>query len=108
MAIPVTQCIIKLHEEHHNLEDYQGGVPRWCSGCGDNAILAAGLTHTVTQQGVPCSWTLSQTSATVRPGRSGRGRRPARPVAGWPLRLAGCATGRDCDVGVGTIVLLFM
>ena len=41
MAIPVTQCIIKLHEEHHNLEDYQGGVPRWCSGCGDNAILAA-------------------------------------------------------------------
>ena len=41
MAMPVTQCIIKLHEEHHNLEDYQGGVPRWCSGCGDNAILAA-------------------------------------------------------------------
>ena len=41
MATPVTQCIIKLHEEHHNLEDYQGGVPRWCSGCGDNAILAA-------------------------------------------------------------------
>jgi len=41
MAIPITQCIIKLHEEHHNLEDYQGGVPRWCSGCGDNAILAA-------------------------------------------------------------------
>ena len=23
------------------LEDYQGGVPRWCTGCGDNAILAA-------------------------------------------------------------------
>jgi len=41
MSMPVTQCIIKLHEEHHNLEDYQGGVPRWCSGCGDNAILAA-------------------------------------------------------------------
>jgi len=41
MAIPVTQCIIKLHEEHHSLEDYQGGVPRWCNGCGDNAILAA-------------------------------------------------------------------
>ncbi len=41
MAIPVTQCIIKLHEEHHDLEDYQGGVPRWCTGCGDNAILAA-------------------------------------------------------------------
>ena len=37
----LSQCVIKLHEEHHALEDYQGGVPRWCSGCGDNAILAA-------------------------------------------------------------------
>ena len=27
----LTQCVIKLHEEHHALEDYQGGVPRWCS-----------------------------------------------------------------------------
>ena len=41
MTMPVTQCLIKLHEEHHELEDYQGGVPRWCTGCGDNAILAA-------------------------------------------------------------------
>jgi len=41
MTMPVTQCLLKLHEDHHNLEDYQGGVPRWCSGCGDNAILAA-------------------------------------------------------------------
>ncbi len=41
MSLPVTQCVIKLHEEHHALEDYQGGVPRWCNGCGDNAILAA-------------------------------------------------------------------
>jgi len=41
MTMPVTQCIIKLHAERHDLEDYQGGVPRWCSGCGDNAILAA-------------------------------------------------------------------
>ncbi len=39
--MPVSQCIIRLHEAHHNLEDYQGGVPRWCSGCGDNAILTA-------------------------------------------------------------------
>ena len=29
MATPVTQCIIKLHEEHHNLEDYQRGTPPW-------------------------------------------------------------------------------
>jgi 2-oxoglutarate ferredoxin oxidoreductase subunit beta len=41
MTMPATQCIIKLHEAHHQLEDYQGGVPRWCNGCGDNAILAA-------------------------------------------------------------------
>jgi len=41
MTMPVTQCLIKLHETHHQLEDYQAGVPRWCSGCGDNAILAA-------------------------------------------------------------------
>jgi 2-oxoglutarate ferredoxin oxidoreductase subunit beta len=41
MTMPVTQCLIRLHESHHQLEDYQGGVPRWCSGCGDNAILTA-------------------------------------------------------------------
>jgi 2-oxoglutarate ferredoxin oxidoreductase subunit beta len=39
--MPLSQSIIRLHEVHHQLEDYQGGVPRWCSGCGDNAILAA-------------------------------------------------------------------
>ena len=27
-TMPVSQCIIRLHEAHHNLEDYQGGVPR--------------------------------------------------------------------------------
>ncbi len=41
MSRTLNQCVIKLHEEHHALEDYQGGVPRWCNGCGDNAILAA-------------------------------------------------------------------
>src|SRR5512132_3045190 len=41
MTMPATQCLFKLYEERHDLEDYQGGVPRWCSGCGDNAILAA-------------------------------------------------------------------
>ena len=34
-------CLFRLYDEHHRLEDYQGGVPRWCNGCGDNAILAA-------------------------------------------------------------------
>lgn len=41
MSHSLNQCVIKLHQEHHALEDYQGGVPRWCNGCGDNAILAA-------------------------------------------------------------------
>jgi 2-oxoglutarate ferredoxin oxidoreductase subunit beta len=41
MGSALHHCVIRLHEEHHALEDYQGGVPRWCSGCGDNAILAA-------------------------------------------------------------------
>ena len=41
MTISTTQCLMRMVEEHHDLEDYQAGVPRWCSGCGDNAILAA-------------------------------------------------------------------
>jgi 2-oxoglutarate ferredoxin oxidoreductase subunit beta len=28
-------------EPQHTLEDYQSGVPRWCTGCGDNGILAS-------------------------------------------------------------------
>jgi 2-oxoglutarate ferredoxin oxidoreductase subunit beta len=34
-------CLLRLYDEKYELEDYQGGVPRWCSGCGDNAILAS-------------------------------------------------------------------
>ena len=36
MGSALNQCIIRIHEEHHALEDYQGGVPRWCKGCGQN------------------------------------------------------------------------
>jgi len=36
-----TECLLQMCDERHELEDYQGGVPRWCTGCGDNAILAA-------------------------------------------------------------------
>jgi len=36
-----TSCLHRLFEEHRALEDYQVGVPRWCKGCGDNAILAS-------------------------------------------------------------------
>jgi 2-oxoglutarate/2-oxoacid ferredoxin oxidoreductase subunit beta len=41
MNMLATECLLELCEERHELEDYQSGVPRWCSGCGDNAILAA-------------------------------------------------------------------
>jgi hypothetical protein len=34
-------CLQHLFAENHTLEEYQGGMPRWCKGCGDNAILAA-------------------------------------------------------------------
>ena len=32
---------LKLDEDYHSLEDYHGKISRWCTGCGDNAILAA-------------------------------------------------------------------
>ena len=41
MTTAATECMIKLYEERFDLEAYQSGVPRWCTGCGDNAILAA-------------------------------------------------------------------
>jgi 2-oxoglutarate ferredoxin oxidoreductase subunit beta len=41
MGSALSQGILRLHEQQRRLEDYQGGVPRWCSGCGDNAILTA-------------------------------------------------------------------
>jgi len=34
-------CLLRLHDEHQQIEDFQKGVPRWCTGCGDHAILAA-------------------------------------------------------------------
>lgn len=39
--ISAHDCLLELYEEQHELEDYQKGVPRWCTGCGDNAILTA-------------------------------------------------------------------
>ncbi len=27
--------------QHYDLSDYEGGVPRWCPGCGDQAVLTA-------------------------------------------------------------------
>ncbi|MEJ2124793.1 MAG: thiamine pyrophosphate-dependent enzyme [Alphaproteobacteria bacterium] len=36
-----TECLLRMCDQQYELEDYQAGVPRWCNGCGDNAILAA-------------------------------------------------------------------
>ena len=41
MSGSAMDCLLRLHDEHHEIEDYQKGVPRWCTGCGDNAVLAA-------------------------------------------------------------------
>jgi 2-oxoglutarate/2-oxoacid ferredoxin oxidoreductase subunit beta len=41
MSMIASDCLLRLCEERLELEDYQQGVPRWCTGCGDNAILAA-------------------------------------------------------------------
>ena len=41
MTMMATECLLQLCEQRYEIEDYQSGVPRWCTGCGDNAILAA-------------------------------------------------------------------
>ncbi|MBT8001367.1 MAG: 2-oxoglutarate oxidoreductase, partial [Rhodospirillales bacterium] len=41
MTSSARQCLLKSFEEDYTIEDYKSGVPRWCIGCGDNAILAA-------------------------------------------------------------------
>ena len=41
MNMLATQCLLRLYDEQPDLEKYQGSMPRWCTGCGDNAILAA-------------------------------------------------------------------
>jgi 2-oxoglutarate ferredoxin oxidoreductase subunit beta len=41
MSLTLTQCLLAATQEPHELADYQTGVPRWCNGCGDNAILSA-------------------------------------------------------------------
>jgi 2-oxoglutarate ferredoxin oxidoreductase subunit beta len=41
MTMPVRECLLRMYEEEHDIADYQSSIPRWCNGCGDNAILAA-------------------------------------------------------------------
>jgi 2-oxoglutarate ferredoxin oxidoreductase subunit beta len=38
--VPDAHCLL-FDDEHYDLEDYAAATPRWCTGCGDNAILAA-------------------------------------------------------------------
>ena len=40
-TISASDCLLRMFDERHEIEDYQKGVPRWCTGCGDNAILTA-------------------------------------------------------------------
>lgn len=40
-TLSASDCLLQMYEEKHGIEDYQKGVPRWCTGCGDNAILTA-------------------------------------------------------------------
>lgn len=32
---------IDYDQEYYSLKDYESAIPRWCSGCGDNAILSS-------------------------------------------------------------------
>ncbi len=32
---------LEPHEQHHEVKDYAGAMPRWCPGCGDHAALNA-------------------------------------------------------------------
>jgi 2-oxoglutarate ferredoxin oxidoreductase subunit beta len=41
MASVATDQLLRVQGEQLEIEDFQKGVPRWCVGCGDHAILAA-------------------------------------------------------------------
>ena len=42
MTASMSQCLLQMVRTDYTMSDYQSEIaPRWCSGCGDNAILAA-------------------------------------------------------------------
>ena len=42
MTMTATQCLLQMVDDVLDIDDYKSEVvPRWCDGCGDNAILAA-------------------------------------------------------------------
>ncbi len=66
MSTPAVECLLRLVAEEHGIEDYQSAIlPRWCTGCGDNSVLAAvqrlcrdeqlPLEKTVFVSGIGCS-----------------------------------------------------
>ncbi len=65
MAAPATGRLLTLDDERYTIEDYQREAPLWCTGCGDNSVLAAvqrlcrdeqlPLEKTVFVSGIGCS-----------------------------------------------------
>ena len=65
MAAPAPVRLLRSDDAHYGIEDYRRDVPRWCTGCGDNSILAAvqrlcrdeqlPLERTVFVSGIGCS-----------------------------------------------------
>ena len=41
MTLETVRALLAAPGQPHDIADFQTGVPRWCNGCGDNAILAA-------------------------------------------------------------------
>ncbi len=41
MPTPVTERLLRSNDENFTIEDFQSNQPRWCIGCGNNAILTA-------------------------------------------------------------------
>ena len=41
MPTPVTERLLRSNEENLSIDDFMSNVPRWCTGCGNNAILTA-------------------------------------------------------------------
>ena len=42
MTASMSQCLMQMVQTDYQIADYQSDItPRWCTGCGDNAILTA-------------------------------------------------------------------
>ncbi|MDP6343886.1 MAG: thiamine pyrophosphate-dependent enzyme, partial [Alphaproteobacteria bacterium] len=41
MSTPATERLLKSNDENFTIDDFKSNMPRWCTGCGNNAILTA-------------------------------------------------------------------